>query len=167
MVRILDFIKLKLGNGEDSRFWLDKWYEGDVLRGCSRPCLCPWILTKLFQWLKLKAPSLEIMKTITLVPRVDGTYGRWRMMAHFRLLRFARHFRRQPVSEESLSTRVMEKRFPHGGIVPLLKTHVNEFTHDESSSLPELASDATKLFVLLQVLQYNEMPTHGDVDNMR
>ncbi|GJY23037.1 hypothetical protein Tco_0396695 [Tanacetum coccineum] len=31
-INIHDFIKLKLGNGEDSRFWLDKWYEGGVLK---------------------------------------------------------------------------------------------------------------------------------------
>ncbi|GJR43190.1 RNA-directed DNA polymerase, eukaryota [Tanacetum coccineum] len=31
-VNVLDFIRLKLGNGESSSFWDDKWYEGGVIK---------------------------------------------------------------------------------------------------------------------------------------
>ncbi|GKB18971.1 RNA-directed DNA polymerase, eukaryota [Tanacetum coccineum] len=35
-INVHDFINLKLGNGEGSRFWIDKWYEGGALK-----CLFP------------------------------------------------------------------------------------------------------------------------------
>ncbi|GKC36586.1 hypothetical protein Tco_1048970 [Tanacetum coccineum] len=27
-----DYIRLKLGNGENTRFWVDNWYEGGVIK---------------------------------------------------------------------------------------------------------------------------------------
>ncbi|GKF16183.1 hypothetical protein Tco_0061101, partial [Tanacetum coccineum] len=29
---VSDYIRLKLGNGENTRFWLDNWYEGGVIK---------------------------------------------------------------------------------------------------------------------------------------
>ncbi|GJV82638.1 hypothetical protein Tco_1522536, partial [Tanacetum coccineum] len=67
-INIHDFIKLKLGNGEDSRFWLDKWYEGGVLKR-----LFPRVYAlELDKNISTQFDSMaEIMKTISLVPRVD------------------------------------------------------------------------------------------------
>ncbi|GJR85152.1 hypothetical protein Tco_0209163 [Tanacetum coccineum] len=90
-INIHDFIKLKLGNGEDSRFWLEKWYEGGVLKRMFPRVYALELDKNISVSSKLKAPSLvttfrrnarsgieqtqfdsmaEIMKTISLVPRV-------------------------------------------------------------------------------------------------
>ncbi|GKC89730.1 RNA-directed DNA polymerase, eukaryota, partial [Tanacetum coccineum] len=31
-INVADYIRLKLGNGENTRFWVDKWYEGGVIK---------------------------------------------------------------------------------------------------------------------------------------
>ncbi|GKB91091.1 hypothetical protein Tco_0963363, partial [Tanacetum coccineum] len=31
-INVADYIRLKLGNGENTRFWLDNWYEGGVIK---------------------------------------------------------------------------------------------------------------------------------------
>ncbi|GJX97866.1 hypothetical protein Tco_0353664 [Tanacetum coccineum] len=31
-INVADYIRLKLENGENTRFWVDKWYEGDVIK---------------------------------------------------------------------------------------------------------------------------------------
>ncbi|GJR58474.1 putative PIF1 DNA helicase/replication protein A1-like protein [Tanacetum coccineum] len=51
----------------------------------------------------------------------------------------------------------------------VVETHVNDFTHDESSSLPEHASDVNKIVCppSSPTIESDEMPTQGDVDNMR
>ncbi|GJY42099.1 hypothetical protein Tco_0429369 [Tanacetum coccineum] len=70
-INIHDFIKLKLGNGEDSRFWLDKWYEGGVLkrRGIEQNSLI------------LSGDMTENNLVGARLIRVH--YGRWRMMLIF------------------------------------------------------------------------------------
>ncbi|GJS77520.1 hypothetical protein Tco_0727401 [Tanacetum coccineum] len=51
----------------------------------------------------------------------------------------------------------------------VVETHVNDFTYDESSSLPEHASDVNKVVCppSSPTIESDEMPTYGDVDNMR
>ncbi|GKC82961.1 hypothetical protein Tco_1138678, partial [Tanacetum coccineum] len=51
----------------------------------------------------------------------------------------------------------------------VVETHVNDFTHDESSSFPKLASDVNKVVCppSSPTIESDEMPTHGDVDNTR
>ncbi|GKC13346.1 ATP-dependent DNA helicase PIF1-like protein, partial [Tanacetum coccineum] len=50
----------------------------------------------------------------------------------------------------------------------VVETHLNDFTHDESSSLPELASDVNKDVSPLSspTIEPDEMPTRGDEDKM-
>ncbi|GKB28582.1 hypothetical protein Tco_0867983 [Tanacetum coccineum] len=31
-INVADYIRLKLGNGENTRFWVDNWYEGGVIK---------------------------------------------------------------------------------------------------------------------------------------
>ncbi|GKC45759.1 hypothetical protein Tco_1063481, partial [Tanacetum coccineum] len=31
-INVADYIRLKLGTGENTRFWVDKWYEGGVIK---------------------------------------------------------------------------------------------------------------------------------------
>nr|GEW24857.1 putative reverse transcriptase domain-containing protein [Tanacetum cinerariifolium] len=51
----------------------------------------------------------------------------------------------------------------------VVETHVYDFTHDESSSLHELASNVNKVVCppSSPTIESDEMPTHGDLDNMR
>ncbi|GJZ16894.1 hypothetical protein Tco_0553017 [Tanacetum coccineum] len=51
----------------------------------------------------------------------------------------------------------------------VVETHVNDFTHEESSSLPELAYDVNKVVchLLSPTIESDQMTTHGVVDNMR
>ncbi|GKD12459.1 replication protein A 70 kDa DNA-binding subunit B [Tanacetum coccineum] len=51
----------------------------------------------------------------------------------------------------------------------VVETHVNDFTHDESSSFPELASHVNKVACppSSPTIESDEMPTHGDIDNTR
>ncbi|GJZ64034.1 replication protein A 70 kDa DNA-binding subunit B [Tanacetum coccineum] len=51
----------------------------------------------------------------------------------------------------------------------VVETHVNDFTHDETSSLPELAFDVNKVVCLPSspTIESDQMTTHGDEDNMR
>nr|GEW84434.1 nucleic acid-binding, OB-fold protein [Tanacetum cinerariifolium] len=50
----------------------------------------------------------------------------------------------------------------------IVETHLNDFTHDESSSLPELVSDVKKDVPPLSspTIEPDEMRTHGDEDKM-
>ncbi|GJV93048.1 hypothetical protein Tco_1540861 [Tanacetum coccineum] len=50
----------------------------------------------------------------------------------------------------------------------VVETHVNDFTYDESSSLPELASDVNKDVCPPSslIIEPDEMPTRGDEDKM-
>ncbi|GJY76331.1 hypothetical protein Tco_0481447 [Tanacetum coccineum] len=50
----------------------------------------------------------------------------------------------------------------------VVETHLNNFTHDESLSLLELASDVNKDVSPLSspTIEPDEMPTHGDEDKM-
>ncbi|GJV71867.1 nucleic acid-binding, OB-fold protein [Tanacetum coccineum] len=50
----------------------------------------------------------------------------------------------------------------------VVETHVNDFTYDESSSLPELASDVNKDVCppSSPIIESDEMPTRGDEDKM-
>ncbi|GKA92231.1 hypothetical protein Tco_0814156 [Tanacetum coccineum] len=49
------------------------------------------------------------------------------------------------------------------------ETLVNDFIHDESSSLPDIASDVNKVVCRCSspIIKSDEMPTHIDVDNLR
>nr|GEU36318.1 uncharacterized protein [Tanacetum cinerariifolium] len=53
-------------------------------------------------------------------------------------------------------------------VEPVGETHLNNFTHDESLSLPELASDVNKDVSPLSspIIEPDEMPTRGDEDKM-
>ncbi|GJW76652.1 RNA-directed DNA polymerase, eukaryota, reverse transcriptase zinc-binding domain protein [Tanacetum coccineum] len=61
-INIHDFIKLKLGNGEDSRFWLDKWYEGGVLKRLFPRVYALELDKNISVSSKLKAPDFEQKK---------------------------------------------------------------------------------------------------------
>nr|GEW23231.1 RNA-directed DNA polymerase, eukaryota [Tanacetum cinerariifolium] len=63
-VNVHDFIKLKLGNEDCSRFWIDKWYEGEVLK-------------RLFP----RVYALELNKNVSVssklnAPRLDTSFRR-------------------------------------------------------------------------------------------
>ncbi|GJS01930.1 RNA-directed DNA polymerase, eukaryota [Tanacetum coccineum] len=46
-INVADYIRLKLGNRENTRFWVDNWYEGDVIKSCSR---LRQIMRKISSW---------------------------------------------------------------------------------------------------------------------
>ncbi|GJX83547.1 RNA-directed DNA polymerase, eukaryota, reverse transcriptase zinc-binding domain protein [Tanacetum coccineum] len=125
-INIHDFIKLKLGNGEDSRFWLDKWYEGGVLKRLFPRVYALELDKNISVSSKLKAPSLvttfrrnarsgieqtqfdsmaEIMKTISLVPRVDRYIWSLENDGSFSVASIRKTLDDNRFQEESLSTR--------------------------------------------------------------
>ncbi|GKB51913.1 hypothetical protein Tco_0902666 [Tanacetum coccineum] len=71
-INIHDFIKLKLGNGEDSRFWLDKC-EFKINALVPPPSLVTTFRRNARSGIEQTQfdSMAEIMKTISLVPRVD------------------------------------------------------------------------------------------------
>ena len=54
-VYVFDFMNLKLGNGEMVKFWLDRWYEGGILKD---------LFPRLF--------ALENMKEVTVSSKLNG-----------------------------------------------------------------------------------------------
>ncbi|GJX83607.1 RNA-directed DNA polymerase, eukaryota, reverse transcriptase zinc-binding domain protein [Tanacetum coccineum] len=65
-MNIFDFMNLKLGNGDTSRFWTDRWYAGGIIKD-----ICP----RLFALDNCKEISLdslaEVMRSINLVSSAD------------------------------------------------------------------------------------------------
>ncbi|GJS63552.1 RNA-directed DNA polymerase, eukaryota [Tanacetum coccineum] len=116
----------QLGNGEDSRFWLDKWYEGGVLKRLFPRVYALELDKNISVSSKLKAPSLvttfrrnarsgieqtqfdsmaEIMKTISLVPRVDRYIWSLENDGSFSVASIRKTLDDNRFQEESLSTR--------------------------------------------------------------
>nr|GEU77387.1 RNA-directed DNA polymerase, eukaryota [Tanacetum cinerariifolium] len=58
-INVRDFIKLKLGNGDGSRFWIDKWYEGGVLKSLFPRVYALELNKNISVSSKLNAPSLD------------------------------------------------------------------------------------------------------------
>ncbi|GJS54463.1 RNA-directed DNA polymerase, eukaryota [Tanacetum coccineum] len=115
-----------MGNGEDSRFWLDKWYEGGVLKRLFPRVYALELDKNISVSSKLKAPSLvttfrrnarsgieqtqfdsmaEIMKTISLVPRVDRYIWSLENDGSFSVASIRKTLDDNRFQEESLSTR--------------------------------------------------------------
>ncbi|GKB94355.1 RNA-directed DNA polymerase, eukaryota [Tanacetum coccineum] len=126
-INIHDFIKLKLGNGEEFSFGIDKWYEGGGDLKRLFPRVYALELDKnISVSSKLKASSLvttfrrnarsgieqtqfdsmaEIMKTISLVPRVDRYIWSLENDGSFSVASIRKTLDDNRFQEESLSTR--------------------------------------------------------------
>ncbi|GJW23481.1 hypothetical protein Tco_0034103 [Tanacetum coccineum] len=131
-INIHDFIKLKLGNGEDSRFWLDKWYEGGVLKRLFPRVYALELDKNISVSSKLKAPSFVTY------PSENGEWvhvcGSMENDGSFRLIRIRKTLDDQPVQEESYfrqkvgskSVPFMEERFIIGGMWSILEVNSYE-----------------------------------------
>ncbi|GJZ87330.1 hypothetical protein Tco_0658940 [Tanacetum coccineum] len=58
-INVADYIRLKLGNGENTRFWVDNWYEGGVIKELFPRMFALELNKNATVSLKLNASSLD------------------------------------------------------------------------------------------------------------
>ncbi|GJR55908.1 hypothetical protein Tco_1406429 [Tanacetum coccineum] len=73
------------------------------------------------------------------------------------------------IHDENLGSTIAEYEEKLMDELAVDETLVNDFIHDESSSLPDIASDVNKVVCRCSspIIKSDEMPTHIDVDNLR